>query len=1337
MTKKSGLVMVILALGALNALAWERLEVARAESAGTLRGFGKVETVTAQWKDGADVVHETLFKTKGEENADAILGKFLYDLEQSDGVRRQTVAGAPVHVTKGGVAFLLAKKTIEARIYAAARVDALERFLTAHAKIVPFAVADAQAPAYMKRFRWGVYGMGGLENFHDWMVRAGAKKGEMLDPKEDFDFLKQMGDMRFDNWLQEVSMDNSDGIIEPNGVHWKAKLAEEMGIQYAYRVYMPMNGYGWAARRFSEHLEQPAPWMNTAWLRDSQAHQPHFSWYDREIWEYFANETKKIMCAVKTPAVQGWMNPVGEVAHRPWYDIHADYSPVAQKSWRDYLAAKDLSLAALSEMYVRAEKPFQDMEQVPVPEFATFTGLPGMVLDLEGTWWTKGELDASPATAAWWKLPAADRYPGIKEKWFAENLDLTDWSSLVMPGNLKFHDFYNARAGRPVDAKFCTRWFRRTFDWSRARAGGKRVYFYFHPISDQSVHAPGTLTENGKPVDRTRHHQLYLNGTRVGDMGAWCGIDVTDLLREGPNTVAIQLHAKWWQGRVFLSTLAPAFYPNLGAARNRLFEYWNEWRMDCKDRACRTIFEGMRQADPNAPIKMMAPLRLGQIRTNKMMADYGGHSHFTGEGLWFFPWYKRYAKVYGTQGTSELAGPYHTIEGAETSTLRVFLAGLDAHEPVFLTQTYSRNKPVRDWWLKHRDLLKRMGTYDIHGPQIYIYRRTALAGDGLVQPYPAVGGATKEMQSPWDWDLGRGSFQSIGQSYLYLDDDGIADGKMYGAKLMVDCASGVIPPAQTARIRDWVKAGGVFVAFPFTAWTGAKIAAERPLGGTVVFERDAPYFKAFAGRTFPDTGRQVNCNGANQNTHSAELEAGADDVVVARYENGKPAIVVTRLGEGLVVTLGTLFWKDCADVKGIWWPGALESQFLRELVKTVGADAALYETDNPLVWAQPYRAHNGLDAVACLCNFNPAGTTQRVTLTMRLAAKPRALTRYWEGGTTETPFTWDAATKTATATFDMPGYEVCVVNAEAHDAADAVCHWWRENQISWRELKRMPLDLAAYDRGKWRNPTQDLKTDAVFTQVEPKGTAWLEGGFDAKGWRACSFDPLQFYGARENAKAWVRKTFDLDDATWLQGGQTRLVTGTYVGKNFLTKGRVFLNGVEILPWGIHRHAEPDVTKLLKAKGNVLAIEFDAGEKYTGMNGALYLYHRSYAAKSFPLDGAWTMRDGKTITLPGAYRKASARRRVFIPAAWKGRYKVRLYMEGPRGVPMGVVVNDKGFYMRKHHHNFGNVTDIDITNFLAFGEENTLALMRTQGESVRDEDFDINVSEIRLDLFETK
>jgi len=68
-------------------------------------------------------------------------------------------------------------------------------------------------------------------------------------------------------------------------------------------------------------------------------------------------------------------------------------------------------------------------------------------------------------------------------------------------------------------------------------------------------------------------------------------------------------------------------------------------------------------------------------------------------------------------------------------------------------------------------------------------------------------------------------------------------------------------------------------------------------------------------------------------------------------------------------------------------------------------------------------------------------------------------------------------------------------------------------------------------------------------------------------------------------------------------------------------------------------------------------------------------------------------------------------------------RVRLAFTGVGDGSGGVIVN--GHYLRRHHHRFGDVTDIDITPWLRFGKENEIILVHVT-ESAR---FDIR--DIRL------
>jgi hypothetical protein len=123
-----------------------------------------------------------------------------------------------------------------------------------------FATLEEAYPTFLDRFDrygWGFYGLGPYNNHHNWMGRAGAKNGEILDPLDDMDFLSEYS-FRFEPWLDPTKLDNSDGIVKNNGVEWMVSQAKKRNLPIGFRVYGEEGGSQWSAgRRFTDLMEQP------------------------------------------------------------------------------------------------------------------------------------------------------------------------------------------------------------------------------------------------------------------------------------------------------------------------------------------------------------------------------------------------------------------------------------------------------------------------------------------------------------------------------------------------------------------------------------------------------------------------------------------------------------------------------------------------------------------------------------------------------------------------------------------------------------------------------------------------------------------------------------------------------------------------------------------------------------------------------------------------------------------------------------------------------------------------------------------------------------------------
>ena len=958
-----------------------------------------------------------------------------------------------------------------------------------------------------------------------------------------------------------------------------------------------------------------------------------------------------------------------------------------------------------------------------------------------GTWQYRLENTSNQAPAPeWYKLTAEQEYAGIAGKWWEGALD-NSWAPLNMPGSDYIFKIF------PATNVWASSWWRRDFDLTAAQKGTGKLYLYWFPISYRGLHVG----------ERARYHGVWINGQKAGEIGEWGALEVSGMVREGKNEIALHLLGSVWNGRIFLSTEAPAVYPYLGEDMNRLWALWKSWHNDTKFAAWWDILDGMRQVDPNMPVKFMAPIAMGADRWVKLATRWGGFGHFTGEGMWYFPWYKRYGWLYEVPGSSETAGPMATAGEQFEDFRRVFLEGINAHDPVFVAQAYTRNPELRPWWVSHNPVLKRMGKADIYGPQVLLYRSTKQEGELSPgwQAYPTLGQATREIQTPWNWDIGRGTLQTLGQSYLYLDDGGITDGKMQGYPLIIDDGNEALPPAVTKALETWVRAGGTYVTLPFTgrntyeapdvwpvrALTGCEIGALRTPGkGTVTIKADQTTFKALAGKSFPDAGRSLDFQGGNHDILGVELKPGADCEVLATFENGTPAIVKRKLGKGTVLALGTAFWRSSADIRGIWWPEPIETDFIGDLLNGVGFPAASCTSDDRLVWPQPYRTNNGLEYSTTLVSWHD-DTAANVTLKLRLPRKPEKLTCFGVDGVKSLRFDW--ADGVATTSVFMPAKEVKVVTTEVYSPEAALEHWWGYQQRMWHQLEQPKVDFKPYRADKWVDPTVDLRFGAKLTNEEQNGTAWAQPGLDDAGWQPCSLGILNFEGARASAPVWVRREFAVP-AEWLKdGGQTLLVSAAWAGPHYIGQAQLYLNGKLLHDWTTGSYNEYDVSQALRPGPNAVGFAFRGQTKYQGFAGNVYLYHRTKPAQSVELAGAWTGLDakGQTITaaLPGEAQIKWPTRTIMIPKEWEGKYQARLYMIGSRESSLGAWVNER--LVRRHHHQLGTITDCDITNQLRFGEENTLRLAfsgESNGPNPKQEDvpkWDLTV--LRLDLYPVK
>jgi hypothetical protein len=1297
------------------------LEVVHTSAPSTpeLRGFGRVATDRTLLRGPVGEATLNSFRCQDAAHARTVAGKYLADLDLSPGTSTVRIASgsvaAPVRVVVGGAHVLVAVAGATVQIVTAANQATLDAVLITHPEFATRAVDQAEYPTYLDRFDrygFGFYGFAGYGQVgtiaYNFKNLGKDIKASDIDPLDDLAYCAKNG-WRFEPWLDPSNFDDSDGIIKNTEAEWQVTKAKEAGLNLSFRLYGDAGGADWTGRRFADLLDQPFDFLTSGWhgRTDTWKSDPHLSWSSLEVQKYLAVKAMGMMrTQVDQPNIMGWMHPHGELVHSEWYNQHADRSALAQRDWRAWLG-KRCSLAEVNALYNRSKNPFSSWEEVMVPEFATFAGLDGRFADLAGTWWARREPTVDPKTP----LNALPQ-PGIDAKWWEADADQA-WTALVAPGSDALQPLLKHATGRDAT------WFKRSFNVSAAdlaRAGTS--YLYWFPMSSRGIHVG----------EHPRFNQIWINGQPAGEVGSWGALDVSKLLHAGENRIAVRLLGDTWDGRMFLSSEAPSVYPYLAGDKNRLWLLWDDWRKDIKHRGWDVILDGMRQVDPNRPIKFMAPIGFGDTRYLDLAERWGGFGHFTGEGMWFFPWYKRGSFLYGLPGTSEMAGPANNLPEMFDTFRRIFLAGLNGHDAVFLAQHYTRMPELRKFIDDHASVLHQMGRYDLAGSQVLIHRSTrATTGIVPAAPYPALGEKTRAIQSPWDWDLGRGSLQTLGHSYLYLDDSAVTEGRMTGYSTMVDCGNEILDPKALAKIGEWVDAGGTYIAFACTgrnslekpdAWqveqlAGCELGSVRTPGkGTVTIAKGSTLFPGLGGKTYADLGRCTDFQGGNHCLWDVALKPGAGAEVAATYEDGTAAVVRVRKGSGQIIVLGSSFWRGAADVKGIWWPQVQESEILGSLLTGVGQQPQVTSTDR-LVWAQPYRSNNGLDAVACLVSWNDDKEVT-TTVRMRLPQRPTAAHVFEVGGERELPVQW--ADGVATIELTMPAKEVKVVRFQGAYAPDAaLAHWWDYQQRLWHALAKPSIDFTPYTQGRWADPTIDLRQDVRWTANAPTTDAWKRAGFDATAWKATAALGLLTLtdGAPQHQPLWIRKSFTLPPDWQAQGGTVRLVSGSWFhGDNYLGSTRLALNGTVLHEAPGKSYQDFDVTALLTAGENIVTMENAGDREQTGMIAQIYLYHRAPALGALDLAGVWTGtgKDGvpSELRLPGTGEINRPTQRVLIPAEWAGQ-RVQLVAESDAGSVFGVWIN--GRQVRRHHHALHGHTDIDITEYVRFGEMNELILAR--------------------------
>jgi hypothetical protein len=586
---------------------------------------------------------------------------------------------------------------------------------------------------------------------------------------------------------------------------------------------------------------------------------------------------------------------------------------------------------------------------------------------------------------------------------------------------------------------------------------------------------------------------------------------------------------------------------------------------------------------------------------------------------------------------------------------------------------------------------------------------------------------------PYCFDLGRGDLQSIGYSYVDMDEVGIADGLAKDYPVLWDTGSWLMSKETVAQIKAYVEAGGTFVAleetgrstftqrdtWPITDLTGFRVREIRPMTGTMTILNDQPLFTKLAGKTIYNHGKSTDYMEVNY----ADKCVALDPIVpgtkaIARYEDGSIAIGLRELGKGRVVILGSPCWRDSYDGDGMWWPGEGQSVFLEDLLHGLGLKP-LAASDSHDIWKEHYVADNGTEEYLALWNpfdgprtFNIDWTTVHPAQGLYDPKTGLLVPGKVDGNNVHL----EKVTLQPLETLIVATQPTRAPQAALDDWYKHLAWWWRPSEPG--TMLTRP-NLPFYDVQLRDQLSAKFVKDTDLPALNP--LALSAGGDPGPGWTLGAGQSIEELRSHPDPARRVvfrcqitlpadfkpGDDYILEIRGFSYAGTAKNVDAYFNGVQVLNQAPSAARGYEDLDGG----ASANVKSAMQfGKVNTLVFVTDQN----GFSGQVLLRRKPAPAETLEIKGAWTVQidensGTQTVTLPGTWKGLFATKNdVTIPASWKGS---RIFLEVNLQEPAdydSFAINGKVVF---HPINwFKPVRYMDITPWVKVGEKNSLVLL---------------------------
>ena len=995
---------------------------------------------------------------------------------------------------------------------------------------------------------------------------------------------------------------------------------------------------------------------------------------------------------VNNPGLGGWQfycgKPIGDQLGKGMHGSLWDSSEeglLEQKNW----LMQRYTLRELSERWTGNPNAYRSWKEVP----------PMQYIDIVGGDWDKDRWDLFSFDWQWAKAPDKSVWLGGKGWVTDEKVELgtlppkdTRWLTVQMPPSHRCNYVESGRCWYRLRLPKC--------DWL---AKNKDKPLHFRVVVTLGDNERAYVWANGKRSISTAGGVMNMIDAPI-EAGAFRNDGKDELLVEMPGGRC----GGRFTGPVSLSPNEGQNYPYIDPHANARVYDNLQFQNDRIVARNLTVYLAGRALDPNRPVAISGADMPILSDFAPLWGEQGFHMQSTSTDGFYWPFLPDMGRQYGFYFIGEPSRDVAAEDRFDRNFGTIFYTGASSTAVFMDIEQYMDFENKTGGMTARMPVTRLVGHYLIEEPKTALLLSTI--GDLL-------GGS-----SCYSWNLLRGELQAVHHEATMTTEKALAQGIITPEKypVLMDCGADVMTEDMVNNIEKFVREGGTFIAFtetgrhtpsvrdahPFARVSGFR-TANMPQGvQTVTFTKDETTFPLWAGRTF-----KVNGEGkytASNWLWNRTLEKTAFDAeVLATYDKGgKIAAGVRRLGKGCVITLATGFWREAADIKGKWVPSRY-NKLMDEFCSQVGlkrtTDAAAYQ-----VWTRKATTKDGLED--WLIAFNTAYDPQKnepyavkTPLAFKVDKRPVRVYDAFTGKDVE-GWTYDAEGFVRLPETEIGPFKTRIFAASKDiSPVEGLETWWFEKT---RYHKMGPL--PKFPDFKPMKGT-GIRVFELWDFSADGGKTWRKS--DNRTWK------LQFPDLKDYKGAAVYKTtFDMPTSA---KGKTHVIA--FGVKTLYDKADLYLNGKKFKSFDqakVHRELcgdqAIDVSALLNYGGkNTLEVRMEGGKLFTaGICDIIWMYEEKSFEKTISLNGDWeiVMKDlltAKPAKIPGRSFGRYLRRKVFVPASWKGR-NIFFRFISPENTVSAVVINGQG-RNKGGLSPFANREVINVTELVKPGEVNEIEL----------------------------